>query len=136
MPHSMDRHKVSFCCLVIHVKKFFQTISERLTLFRALLDVNGFSIQFSETDNVAACKTLHRLLLEFDEMPNDNFHSKCNRTSKKFRLEGNRLFGKKEEIDALVLYNQAICWAEHGEDLTIGFANRSAIYFRWKLYEV
>lgn len=118
---------------------FHQELSERLFLFQAMLEVNGIRIQFSKTDeNIDACKTLQRWLLRFGQMPNVDTQEKNNQKSKMLRIQGNKLFQNKEELSkAMDLYNQAICWAESGsEDMAIGFANRSAIYFHWKLYDV
>lgn len=59
--------------------------------------------------------------------------------SKAYRMEGNQNFSLKckNYVRALELYNQSICHAEaNSEDLAIGYANRSAIYFEWKKYEL
>lgn len=104
-----------------------------------MLEVHGIDIRFSKTDeNTDACKTLHLWLLRFGQMPNVDTHQKNNQKSKLLRIQGNELFRKKEELsNALECYNKAVCWAEPGsEDMAIGFANRSAIYFHWKLYDV
>lgn len=64
---------------------------------------------------------------------------KSNEKSRQLRTAGNEYFSlkKKDYEQALKLYNESICFAENGsEDLGIGFANRSAIYFEWKLYEL
>lgn len=58
--------------------------------------------------------------------------------SLEFRKQGNNFFSlkNKDYVRALELYNKSICYAEMGsEDLGIGYANRSAIYFEWKEYE-
>lgn len=67
----------------------------------------------------------------------DNFDSpKCNGRAAKLRLEGNKCYGKKNYKDALAKYNESICWAcSDSEDLGIGFANRSAIYYEIQEYE-
>lgn len=55
-----------------------------------------------------------------------------------YRKEGNQFFSlkNKDYVRALELYNKSICFAEIGsEDMGIGYANRSAIYFEWKKYE-
>lgn len=40
---------------------------------------------------------------------------------------------KEEERNALELYNAPICWDKPGD--AIGYANRSPIYFNWKLFD-
>lgn len=63
---------------------------------------------------------------------------KDNEKSKELRSLGNQYFSlkNKDYFKALDLYNQSICFAKKdSEDLSIGYANRSAIYFEWKKYE-
>lgn len=65
--------------------------------------------------------------------------AKSNERSRELRKLGNAFFSlkNKDYVKALELYNQSICAAETGsEDLAIGYANRSAIYFEWKKYEL
>jgi SET and MYND domain-containing protein 4 len=63
-------------------------------------------------------------------------NSKSDSLSTEFRKIGNEHFAIKEFDSALKLYNQSICFAEQGsENLSIGYANRSAVYFEWQLYD-
>lgn len=65
--------------------------------------------------------------------------SKDNERSKELRMQGNQYFSlkNKDNFKALELYNESICFAESdSEDLGIGYANRSAIYFECKKYEL
>lgn len=65
--------------------------------------------------------------------------SKSQEQSLEFRKEGNQYFSLKNRdyVRALELYNKSICFAKFGsEDMGIGYANRSAIYFDWKKYEL
>lgn len=73
--------------------------------------------------------------------PNSHiFQPKNSETSAKYRQEGNIHYAKRtpeQLLIALKLYNQSICFAqEESEDLSIGYANRSAVYFDLKLYDV
>lgn len=65
---------------------------------------------------------------------------KSNVNSKKFREAGNKLFikGFKFMYEAMQLYNQALCMAEpgDGDELSIAYANRSAVLFEWKQYDL
>lgn len=64
---------------------------------------------------------------------------KSNERSRQLRQRGNDFFSLKNQdyVKALEFYNQSICAAETtSEDLSIGYANRSAIYFQWKNYEL
>ncbi|EDW10235.1 SET and MYND domain-containing protein 4 [Drosophila mojavensis] len=63
--------------------------------------------------------------------------SKCNKRSVEFRMLGNEQFSLKNRkyFQALELYNKSICYAEpNSENLSIGYANRSAVFFEWKRY--
>uniref|UniRef100_A0A1Q3EWI9 SET domain-containing protein n=1 Tax=Culex tarsalis TaxID=7177 RepID=A0A1Q3EWI9_CULTA len=61
---------------------------------------------------------------------------KCNRTAAQMRQEGNRLYVGKKLDDALIKYNESICFAEAGSDqLGMAFANRSAVFFEQGEYE-
>lgn len=61
--------------------------------------------------------------------------SKSNEKSKFLRYQANVEFTNQSNGEALNLYNQAICFAEpDSEELHIAYANRSAVYFRMKLY--
>nr|XP_029723932.1 SET and MYND domain-containing protein 4-like [Aedes albopictus] len=61
---------------------------------------------------------------------------KCNERAAKLRQEGNELYGKKDYMEALSKYNESIRWACGGsEDLGIGFANRSAVFYDLQEYE-
>lgn len=65
--------------------------------------------------------------------------AKSNERSCELRQLGNQFFSlkNKDYVKALDLYNQSICAAENGSEiLAIGYANRSAIYFEWKKYEL
>ncbi|XP_065081821.1 SET and MYND domain-containing protein DDB_G0273589-like [Ochlerotatus camptorhynchus] len=62
---------------------------------------------------------------------------KSNKKASEVRLVGNRLFLAKDSKAALEKYNESICWAEgNSEDLGIGYANRSAIYYDMEEYEL
>lgn len=65
--------------------------------------------------------------------------AKSNERSQELRRSGNQFFSlkNKDYVKALEFYNQSICAAKTGsEDLAIGYANRSAIYFEWKKYDL
>jgi SET and MYND domain-containing protein 4 len=56
--------------------------------------------------------------------------------STEFRKSGNECFENKRYFDALEFYNKSICYAEPGtENLSIGYANRSAVYMKWQLFD-
>lgn len=52
------------------------------------------------------------------------------------RNEGNKMFVEKSYFDALLKYNESLCYAERGsEAIGLAYANRSAVYYELKLYE-
>lgn len=62
--------------------------------------------------------------------------AKSNATAAKLRNAANRLYLEGKLEDALVGYNESICYAEPGTDqLGMGYANRSAVYFEQDEYE-
>lgn len=63
---------------------------------------------------------------------------KNNTKSAEFREIANKYFSKQTNacfLDALKWYNKSICYAEiDSEHLSLGYSNRSAVYFELKLY--
>jgi SET and MYND domain-containing protein 4 len=55
--------------------------------------------------------------------------------SAEFRSLGNREFIKGNFFEALLCYNKSLCFAEHRESMSKCYANRSAVYFKLKLYD-
>lgn len=90
--------------------------------------------------NADKVKFIEELLAKYDCIPKiDPRRAKDNNRSTKLRQEGNNLFGRGKAFDALELYNQSICWANHddnSEELAIGYANRSAVYHKWEMFEI
>ncbi|XP_037043015.1 SET and MYND domain-containing protein 4-like [Bradysia coprophila] len=66
--------------------------------------------------------------------------AKNNETSRNYRNLGNVRFNKRTNdgyTKALKQYNKALCYAENGsEELGLGFASRSAVYFELGLYDI
>ncbi len=62
---------------------------------------------------------------------------KSNHGSKLCREVGNRLFSEEKWIEAIGLYNRAICAAKNVSSELVGlaYANRSACFFELKMYE-
>lgn len=53
------------------------------------------------------------------------------------RSEGNQLYALRNFHDALAKYNGSLCAAENeSENIGLAYANRSAVYFELKLYEL
>lgn len=101
--------------------------------------MSGRQVKFGRDKNVTAIKKLYEYLQGFEEIPEEaTQNAKCNKMSKKLRLEGNQLFQHDPDLSkSLEFYNQSICWAEDtGDEMAIGFANRSAVYFEWKMYDL
>lgn len=71
------------------------------------------------------------------KMPVDKCDTvKSNERAEKTRNEGNKMFVQKSYFDALLKYNESLCYAEEGsEAIGLAFANRSAVYYELKLFE-
>lgn len=62
---------------------------------------------------------------------------KFNEKSDLLRSEGNQLYALRNFHDALIKYNESLCTAENeSENIGIAYANRSAVYFEMKLYDL
>ncbi|KAL7024663.1 hypothetical protein ACKWTF_013150 [Chironomus riparius] len=61
---------------------------------------------------------------------------KSSAKSTKLREIGNKFYADKNFFDAILKYNESLCYAENGSDnMGLAYANRSAVYFEMKLYE-
>lgn len=60
---------------------------------------------------------------------------KCSEMAEKFRETGNASFLNGEFQDALLLYNKSLCHAIKPEELSLAYANRSAVYLKVKMYD-
>lgn len=61
---------------------------------------------------------------------------KSNEKSDSLRKEGNKFFAEKLFYNAMLKYNESLCFAESSSEmLGLAYANRSAIYFEMKLFE-
>lgn len=70
-------------------------------------------------------------------MPTDKIDTvKSNERAEKTRNKGNKLFVEKSYFDALLNYNESLCYAECGsEAIGLAYANRSAVYYEMKLFD-
>lgn len=56
--------------------------------------------------------------------------------AEEFKVIGNRHHGKKEMYEALMAFNESICYALPGsEGLAIAYGNRSAVYYHAEMYQ-
>ncbi|KAG5672330.1 hypothetical protein PVAND_002464 [Polypedilum vanderplanki] len=60
---------------------------------------------------------------------------KSNEHANKCRDEGNKLYSTRNFFDALLKYNESLCYALDESVSALAYANRSAVYFEIKLYE-
>lgn len=51
-----------------------------------------------------------------------------------FKISGNEKFAKRQFRDAIIDYNRGLCLAESNAQMSLLFANRSAVYFEVKRY--
>ncbi|CRK87832.1 CLUMA_CG001620, isoform A [Clunio marinus] len=60
---------------------------------------------------------------------------KSKELAEKYRNEGNIHFRVKDFYGALVLYNKSLCHAQNMEQLSLAYANRSAVYIEVKMFD-
>lgn len=76
---------------------------------------------------------------KYDPTDHQNAMARSNVRSTELRNRANVLYARKQHddlFDALELYNKSICFAENdSEELSIAYANRSAVYFALRMYE-
>lgn len=61
---------------------------------------------------------------------------KSKERSDKLRAEGNKSYSQRKFFDALMKYNESLCYAPQGnESLGHAYANKSAVYLEMKLFE-
>lgn len=79
----------------------------------------------------------HRLVLAVLHISSIMMHdAKLNERSVTLRGDGNKFYNRRQFFDALMKYNESLCYAELGsENLGLAYANRSAVYFEMRLYE-
>lgn len=62
--------------------------------------------------------------------------NKSNAKSNELRTEGNKFYSERKFYDALIKYNESLCFAEvESETFGLAYANRSAVFFEMKLYD-
>lgn len=101
----------------------------------------GVSDEFNQIKNNAAKVRYAEKIWLQSKIKGDEVNriEKSEEKSIELRSRGNKYFSlkNKDYFKALELYNQSICHAPpESEQLGIGYANRSAIYFEWKKYEL
>lgn len=82
---------------------------------------------------------VERILFDYDRIPKMELRIAKNDTdSVACRQRGNMLYSQNRHFDALVAYNESICFASANpsEHLAIAYANRSAIYYDLEVYDV
>lgn len=101
--------------------------------------VTEISKTFKEKpDPMSKISYTESLLKKYEMLPRKTFNPKNNAKSIELRKKGNEFFSLKNRNypKAIQLYNESICWAENdSENLAIGYANRSAIYFEWQEWQ-
>ncbi|XP_055372440.1 SET and MYND domain-containing protein 4 [Condylostylus longicornis] len=106
--------------------------------------INSYSKEFSEIrENYEKVNSVEELLVKYQFIERIGLKvtlrlEKSNEKSIAFRKEGNEYFSleKQNYFKALELYNKSICFAQpNSENISIGYANRSAVLFEWKRYK-
>lgn len=109
----------------------------KLDADKRIIDISNEFNQIQS--NAAKVRFAEKIWLESKLKGNETMRNvKNNEKSIELRQLGNKYFSlkNKDYFKALEYYNQSICYAPlDSENLSIGYANRSAIYFEWKKYD-
>lgn len=122
-----------------HYHEVYNCVIEKL---RATNQLDNILTYFQRSkDNIAKVQIVDQLKQNGHFPPHNILMTthKSNKESTNYRILGNKHFAAKTNSDyliALKLYNKSICYAQsNSEELSIGFANRSAVYFALELYD-
>uniref|UniRef100_A0A1B0GHJ6 SET domain-containing protein n=1 Tax=Lutzomyia longipalpis TaxID=7200 RepID=A0A1B0GHJ6_LUTLO len=95
-------------------------------------------------ENEKSWKTSHskqidyvfKLLQQYNLFPDFAKHTeeKNDRKSEKFRQKGNFFFNSESYVEAIAEYNRSICYAVTKENISIALGNRSAAFYRMKMF--
>lgn len=80
--------------------------------------------------------TIVERLKMFPDSRRCDSNAKSDQKAEDFRTRGNQYYAGRQYVKALEEYNRSICYAEPGSGhISLGYANRSAVFFQLKLYE-
>lgn len=94
----------------------------------------------NEKGRSAQLRYVYELLRRLKMFPDCGpwIEGKSNKQAEEYRNKGNALYASNQFLAAIEMYNQSLCYAETDGDLyhlSVGFANRSAVFFKLKLYQ-
>lgn len=123
------------------IYNFYEDLVLRLQKHKTIVTISEELSKIQQ--NCDRINFVEKLLLQYGQIEKINSEilvrkKKDNAKSSEFRVQGNHFFSLKykNNFKALELYNQSIYFAEkYSENVSIGYANRSAILFEWKLYK-
>lgn len=83
---------------------------------------------------------VYDLLRRLEMLPDVSqfLEQKSDKRAEEYRNKGNALYASNQFLKAIEMYNQSLCYAETTGDLfhlSVGFANRSAVFFKLKLFK-
>lgn len=118
------------------ISDYSNALLEQLTREKRTMEV---SFKFmSRVDGAAKIRYSLQLFYEMNLLPpaSEIFLPKSDSASLAARNEGNKFFKEGNYVAALESYNRSICLAtENSEHLSIGYANRSAVYLKSGFYK-
>lgn len=118
----------------MHIEQLYQHIISIMTKDG---NVQDFSFRLAKLQtNSERIEFVYDLLSDYKVFPNIIVIEKECIMSDKYRNLGNEFFRRKVDERALDNYNNAILYApNNSRELALGFANRSAVLFSYKLYK-
>lgn len=93
---------------------------------------NKFSALNKDAERVSYVYQLLKVQRLIPKYENSN---KNDKRSKGFREDGNLLFKRKKDQNAIEMYTKSVMYAEEKETLALAYANRSAVLFENGFYE-
>lgn len=108
------------------------TVENYRQLLDSMYDVHALSKEFADVPAGEKVSFAYDMLLNDIDLPCINLDStKSSTEASHYRVNGNKAFSRKQDIEALKLYTASIAYAPTGsEELALAYANRSAVCFK------
>lgn len=101
---------------------------------------DGLLVKFSldlaaKRSNGARVKHCYQYMHRYELLPIKPPLTKCDQLSADFRNRGNKSFAKRQDMEALCFYSNALLYATTPKLLSLAYANRSAVLYALNKYE-
>lgn len=122
------------------MEQIHEDLLQKLIQNREAVAVSQDIEDMNEKGRSPQLRYVYDLLRRLKMLPDGNkwIESKSDKKAEEFRNKGNSLYASNQFLAAIEMYNQSLCYAETDGDLyhlSVGFANRSAVFFKLKMYQ-